>query len=51
VIFLSWAVTGADYERDFFDRFLEEAFDVRRREALQSGTRVLYFATPKGECA
>jgi ribosomal protein L11 methylase PrmA len=38
----------ADYERGEFERCLEEAFDVRRRERLGSGTRFLYFATPKG---
>jgi SAM-dependent methyltransferase len=36
-----------DYEREFFERCLEEAFDVRRSEQLASGTRILYFATPK----
>jgi SAM-dependent methyltransferase len=38
-----------DYEREFFERCLHEAFDVRRSERLGSETRVLYFATPKGE--
>jgi hypothetical protein len=37
-----------DYERGFFERCLAEAFDVERSERLQSGTRVLYFARPKG---
>ncbi|MBA2630625.1 MAG: class I SAM-dependent methyltransferase [Thermoleophilaceae bacterium] len=36
-----------DYELDFFERCLHEAFDVQRSERLQSGTRVLYFARPK----
>jgi SAM-dependent methyltransferase len=36
-----------DYEREFFERCLHEAFDVRRAEELGSGTRILYFATPK----
>jgi SAM-dependent methyltransferase len=36
-----------DYERGFFERCIDEAFDVRRTEELGSGTRVLYFATPK----
>jgi hypothetical protein len=36
-----------DYELGFFERCLEEAFVVERRERLQSGTRVLYFARPK----
>jgi SAM-dependent methyltransferase len=38
-----------DYEREFFERCLHEAFEVRRSECLGSGTRILYFATPKGE--
>jgi SAM-dependent methyltransferase len=36
-----------DYERDVFERCLQDAFDVRRSEELGSGTRVLYFATPR----
>jgi SAM-dependent methyltransferase len=36
-----------DYERGSFERCLREAFDVRRSEQLASGTRILYFATPK----
>ena len=36
-----------DYERGFFERCLHEAFDVRRTDELGSGTRILYFATPK----
>jgi hypothetical protein len=36
-----------DYERAFFERCLHEAFDVRRSEELGSGTRILYFATPR----
>jgi SAM-dependent methyltransferase len=39
----------ADYERVFFERCLDEAFHVRRSEPLGSETRILYFATPKGE--
>jgi hypothetical protein len=38
----------ADYEREFFERCLADAFDVERRERLASGTRLLYFARPKG---
>ncbi len=38
-----------DYELGFFERCLHEAFDVRRSEHLGSDTRVLYFATPRGE--
>jgi SAM-dependent methyltransferase len=38
----------ADYEREFFERCLHDAFDVRRSERLGSETRILYFATPKG---
>ena len=37
-----------DYEREFFERCLHGAFDVRRTEHLGSGSRILYFATPKG---
>jgi hypothetical protein len=36
-----------DYELEFFERCLGEAFDVERSERLESGTRVLYFARPK----
>jgi hypothetical protein len=36
-----------DYELDYFERVLGEAFDVDRSERLESGTRVLYFARPK----
>jgi SAM-dependent methyltransferase len=36
-----------DYDREFFERCLHDAFDVRRTEELGSGTRILYFATPK----
>jgi SAM-dependent methyltransferase len=36
-----------DYDRAFFERRLDEAFEVRRTEELRSGTRVLYFATPR----
>jgi SAM-dependent methyltransferase len=36
-----------DYERGYFERCLGEAFDVRRSEELGSGTRIIYFATPK----
>jgi len=31
-----------------FERCLRDAFDVRRSERLGSGTRRLYFTTPKG---
>jgi SAM-dependent methyltransferase len=37
-----------DYELGYFERVLGEAFDVERSERLGSGTRVLYFARPKG---
>lgn len=37
-----------DYEQDFFERCLAEAFEVVRSERLPSGTRQLYFARPKG---
>lgn len=37
----------ADYQREHFEQCLGDAFDVHRREQLASGTRILYFATPK----
>lgn len=37
-----------DYERDFFERCLRDAFEIRRTEQVASRTRVLYHATPKG---
>jgi hypothetical protein len=37
-----------DYELGFFERCLSEAFEVERSERLESGTRVLYYARPKG---
>jgi hypothetical protein len=36
-----------DYERGFFERCLGESFDISRSEQLASGTRILYFVTPK----
>jgi hypothetical protein len=36
-----------DYELDYFERTLKEAFELERSERLESGTRVLYFARPK----
>jgi hypothetical protein len=36
-----------DYELGFFERRLNEAFHVERSERLESGTRVLYFVSPK----
>ena len=40
-----------DYELGFFERTLKEAFEVERSERLESGTRVLYYARPKGDDA
>lgn len=37
-----------DYERGNFERVLAASFDVERRERSSSGTRLLYFARPKG---
>ena len=37
-----------DYELGFFERCLGEAFEIVRSERLESGTRVLYHARPKG---
>ena len=36
-----------DYELDFFERTLNEAFEVERSERLESGTRVLYLRPPE----
>ena len=36
-----------DYELGFFEQALGEAFQVERSERLESGTRVLYYATPR----
>jgi hypothetical protein len=36
-----------DYELGFFERTLNDAFQVERSERLESGTRVLYYARPK----
>ena len=36
-----------DYELGFFERTLNEAFEVERSERIESGTRVLYYARPK----
>ena len=33
-----------DYELEYFEQCLFEAFDVNKREMLNSGTRILYFA-------
>jgi hypothetical protein len=40
--------THDDYTLDRFERLLEAAFTVRRREVLPSGTRVLFEASPRG---
>ena len=37
----------ADYERDVFERALNDAFEIERSETLAGGTRVLYFARPR----
>ncbi|MGQ0803315.1 MAG: methyltransferase [Actinomycetota bacterium] len=36
-----------DYRPDAFERLLEDAFTVERREELPGGTRTLYLATPR----
>jgi hypothetical protein len=38
----------ADYELEVFERALGEAFRDPPREALPSGTRVLFEAAPRG---
>jgi hypothetical protein len=42
------AETHEDYGRDEFERALEAAFEVERREELGAGTRTLYRARPRG---
>jgi SAM-dependent methyltransferase len=37
-----------DYDLEAFERALGAAFEIRRREALPSGTRVLFEAAPRG---
>lgn len=39
--------THLDYDREFFERCLGEAFEVERSERLTSATRILYFARPR----
>ncbi|MFQ5964293.1 MAG: methyltransferase [Candidatus Scalinduaceae bacterium] len=36
-----------DYELEYFEKCLSEAFDVNERKILTSGTRILYFAQVK----
>ena len=36
-----------DYRREWFERCLEERFDVARTEELASGTRILFVARPR----
>ena len=40
--------THADYTRESFEQALTALFDVGRSLELSSGTRVLYFARPRG---
>jgi hypothetical protein len=37
-----------DYTRENFERCLRERFEVERTQELSAGTRVLYFARPRG---
>jgi hypothetical protein len=37
-----------DYDRSHFESCLSAALEIRRTEVLDSGTRVLYFAVPRG---
>ncbi len=37
----------ADYETAYFERCLSAAFAIRERQALASGTRILYYGQPK----
>jgi ribosomal protein L11 methylase PrmA len=38
--------SNADYELETFERLLGERFEIERREALPSGTRILYLVHP-----
>ena len=38
----------ADYELDVFERSLSASFEILRREPLNDGLRVIYFARPRG---
>src|SRR3954451_16517782 len=40
-----------DYELESFEHALGDAFEIRGREALPSGTRVLFEAVPRGAAA
>ena len=37
----------ADYSVEYFETALGARFDLRERLSLPSGTRILYYATPK----
>jgi SAM-dependent methyltransferase len=39
----------ADYDKEFFERCLQQAFDVAQQEMLKSGTRILYYAHARSE--
>jgi len=41
----------ADYDQEFFEQCLRQAFDVAHQEMLESGTRVLYYARTRRERA
>ncbi len=40
-----------DYDRFFFERCLEEAFEIERREDICGGRRLLYFAVPRSSAS
>jgi hypothetical protein len=37
----------SDYNQDHFENSLKTFFDIKTSQSLESGTRVIYFATPK----
>ncbi len=37
----------SDYCVEYFEKVLGVRFDIRNRVSLSSGTRILYYATPK----
>jgi SAM-dependent methyltransferase len=37
----------SDYNQDHFENSLKNFFDIKTSQSLESGTRIIYFATPK----
>ena len=38
-----------DYDLEYFERVLAQAFQIEEREVLSSGTRIMYFAKHRDE--